>query len=84
MTQTLEGNAEANGAEPEYTLTRHRDPSQKRYHLSQMRYFSLVTVQAEIAKCDVVCANCHRIRTFNSDAVLEARVAGYAAWKAGN
>jgi len=31
---------------------------------------TLKRVQAEIAKCDVVCANCHRIRTER---------AGYAA-----
>ncbi len=26
---------------------------------------SLKTLQKEIDKCDVVCSNCHRIRTFN-------------------
>jgi hypothetical protein len=25
---------------------------------------SLETLKAEIAKCDVVCSNCHRVRTF--------------------
>lgn len=26
---------------------------------------SLITIQNEIKKCDLVCANCHRIRTFS-------------------
>jgi hypothetical protein len=38
---------------------------QKRCDLSQAAAagLSLKSVEAEIAKCDVVCANCHRIRT---------------------
>jgi hypothetical protein len=42
----------------------HRDPARKEYVVSQMpgRY-KLAAILAEIAKCDVVCANCHRIRT---------------------
>lgn len=43
----------------------HRDPKTKIYTLSAMRHKSL-SVEAvlnEISKCDVVCANCHAIRT---------------------
>jgi hypothetical protein len=29
--------------------------------------FTMDDIKAEIAKCEVVCANCHRIRTFSSD-----------------
>jgi hypothetical protein len=29
-----------------------------------LHYKSLDEVKAEIAKCELVCANCHRIRTF--------------------
>ena len=32
--------------------------------VSKMTYYSLDTVKKEIEKCDLVCANCHRIRTF--------------------
>lgn len=34
-------------------------------NVSLMRYFSEPAILSEIAKCDLVCANCHRIRTFN-------------------
>lgn len=45
----------------------HRDPSQKVMAVSSMvrRKFSLEKVKSEISKCDVVCANCHRLRTFS-------------------
>ena len=43
----------------------HRDPSEKLFNVSQAAVSgnSLESVKAEIAKCDLVCANCHRIRT---------------------
>ena len=42
----------------------HRDPTTKVADVSDMmRNRSLAVVQSEVAKCDVRCANCHRIRT---------------------
>ena len=43
----------------------HRDPGEKRYAVSVLARggYSLRQVQAEVLKCDVRCANCHRIRT---------------------
>lgn len=52
----------------------HRDPSRKRYVVSQMPgRVKLVTLIEEIAKCDVVCANCHRVRTYWRRQVTWAR-----------
>lgn len=45
----------------------HRDPSDKKYTISRMYDHSNETIDKEIAKCDLVCANCHRIRTFAMD-----------------
>lgn len=45
----------------------HRDGSQKRFDISRAissRMFSLTRIKEEIEKCDVRCANCHRIKTF--------------------
>lgn len=43
----------------------HRDTGTKRLEVSVLARsgYSLDTVQREVAKCDVRCANCHRIRT---------------------
>lgn len=38
--------------------------SDKRFPLSNARSESVKTLLAEIAKCEVVCANCHAERTF--------------------
>lgn len=43
----------------------HRDRSQKINKISQIvRSAGMKRLQQEIDKCDVVCANCHRMRTF--------------------
>lgn len=38
---------------------------EKLYEVSDMKGHSQETIQKEIDKCDVVCSNCHRIRTHN-------------------
>jgi len=42
----------------------HNDDNDKVGDIAHMLSFSLETIKKEISKCDVVCANCHRIRTF--------------------
>jgi hypothetical protein len=43
----------------------HRDPSAKGYTVSRMLLrASTEEILREAAKCDVVCANCHRMRTY--------------------
>lgn len=41
----------------------HRDPSKKFKSVSQMTSYSVQNLLPEISKCDVVCANCHGLRT---------------------
>jgi hypothetical protein len=52
----------------------HRDPSTKEFTISgvqtRLAWDKLV---AEIAKCDVVCANCHRLRTWTVPKKLTSR-----------
>lgn len=39
----------------------HRDPSEKKFNLSVgIARASMDRLQAEVAKCDLICANCHR------------------------
>ena len=40
----------------------HRDPAEKEFILSSELYmFGFSRIEKEIAKCDVLCANCHRL-----------------------
>jgi hypothetical protein len=41
----------------------HRPGEVKSFGVSGLYWKSSGAVRAEIAKCDIVCANCHRIRT---------------------
>ena len=42
----------------------HRDPSTKKLTISRSRTRGHATLLAEVAKCDIVCTNCHRERTY--------------------
>ncbi len=42
----------------------HRDPENKVANVSQLHSCSWETLKKEVEKCDIVCANCHRLRTF--------------------
>ena len=41
----------------------HTNPSNKLYNISDMMSKPWLEIEKEINKCEVVCANCHRIRT---------------------
>lgn len=42
----------------------HREDEIKEHQLNQVARQKIKTIESEIAKCDVVCSNCHRERTF--------------------
>lgn len=44
----------------------HRNPLEKSFNISLSRDKSWDTIMAEIDKCDVLCANCHAKKTFES------------------
>ncbi len=42
----------------------HRDPKEKKFNIGAKAFTNAVsTLMEEMAKCDVLCANCHRIET---------------------
>jgi hypothetical protein len=53
----------------------HRDPAFKTDDVASMvkRMFTWETVLNEIAKCDLVCANCHRLRTYHGSNSYKTR-----------
>ena len=55
----------------------HRDATQKKGNISQLVRARprKETILAEVAKCDVVCANCHRERTHKRQLEVNARAA---------
>jgi hypothetical protein len=51
----------------------HRDPFSKRFMMSKVSddNASWDNIKAEALKCDVVCSNCHRIRTWGQQRAAE-------------
>mgnify|MGYP003398414678 CR=1 FL=1 len=49
----------------------HRDPTQKKFQLAKgLTEYSILDCEIEADKCDVRCANCHRIKT-HPDATIQ-------------
>jgi len=42
----------------------HRDQTTKSYDVTRMLMRGRPVILAEVAKCDIVCTNCHRVRTY--------------------
>jgi len=54
------------GTFPPYVMDYdHRPGEQKLFNVGMKYTKSLSVILAEIAKCDLVCSNCHRVRTHN-------------------
>jgi hypothetical protein len=54
----------------------HRDPEMKYADVSSLVSGKLAILMAEVEKCDVRCANCHRIRTHNLNHSMARRRPG--------
>ena len=50
----------------------HRVPSEKSFSISKAKDAKFELLKRELAKCDLVCANCHRVRTARRRAGLPA------------
>lgn len=47
----------------------HREPCNKTAGIAQLMHRPVEEIKAEADKCDLVCANCHAIRTFGNEEV---------------
>lgn len=51
----------------------HVDPATKKYNVSRMvssQHHSIKKIQEEIDKCQVLCANCHRRKTYKERGIM--------------
>jgi 5-methylcytosine-specific restriction endonuclease McrA len=55
------------GVYPHYVMDfDHVDPATKKMCVSKMMGHSWAQIEAEIAKCVLLCSNCHRIKTYET------------------
>lgn len=72
--------ADCGGRFPPYVMEFDHVRGDKRHNVSKLwgNVVGIAGVLAEIAKCDVVCSNCHRIRSWRQKIWEPARVARLA------
>ncbi len=51
----------------------HRNPAEKSFNISSSACKTLKALSIEIKKCDVLCANCHAIKTFENKDWIKCR-----------
>jgi hypothetical protein len=52
----------------------HRDPTAKAYAVARMiGRAGTARILEEVAKCDIVCTNCHRVRTYDRRMAVATR-----------
>ena len=75
MYKEYQGCMDCGGKFPSYVLDLdHRDPNEKEFTPSRLyKNGSWDKMILEIRKCDVVCANCHRIRTHDKNHYIHKR-----------
>ena len=56
--------ADCGGVFPPYVMDFDHVTGEKELNVSRALRVSVARMLAEIAKCEVVCSNCHRIRTY--------------------
>jgi hypothetical protein len=56
----------------------HRDPSKKKYTITASKYSLGKSFREELEKCDLVCANCHAVRTHKQRLAGLFKREGYA------
>jgi hypothetical protein len=67
---------------PEVMDFDHKDDGTKHFNVSSSRWKRYEEIEAEIAKCELVCANCHRTRTkTRGQYARSAKLGGIAASK---
>ncbi len=60
----------------------HRVPEEKAAGIAQLMHRPMEEIKAEADKCDLVCANCHAIRTFgNEEVAKKISLAKIGKWK---
>ena len=60
----------------------HREPANKTAGIAQLMHRPTEEAKAEADKCDLVCANCHAIRTFgNEEVARKISLAKTGKWK---
>lgn len=52
---------------PAALLFHHRDPAEKELNVSQLAARAWPVIEEELAKCDVLCGNCHLIHHYAKD-----------------